>query len=45
MEKRVKELTDSNFMSFSSAYECTQFMRGELYYYVDSLLTLSLNIN
>lgn len=40
MEKRVQEVIDSNFMGFSNAYECTQFIRGELYYYVDSLLTL-----
>lgn len=44
MEKRVKEVMDSNFMGFSNAYECTQFIRGELYYYVDSLLTLPMVI-
>ena len=29
-------------MCFKSGYECTQFIRGELFVFVDSLLTLSL---
>ena len=40
MEKRVQEVNDSQFMGFLSAFECTQFIRGELYFYIDSLLTL-----
>lgn len=40
MEKRVQEVIDSQFMGFLSAFECTQFIRGELYFYIDSLLTL-----
>lgn len=44
LEKRVKEIMESNFLGFANAYECTQFLRGELYYYVDSLLTLPLVI-
>lgn len=40
LENKVKEITTSDFRCFSSAYECTQFIRGELFFYVDSLLTL-----
>jgi len=40
MEKRVQEVIDSHFMGFQSAFDCTQFIRGELYFYIDSLLTL-----
>jgi len=36
----MKSIIETNFRCFDSAFECTQFIRGELYYYVDSLLTL-----
>lgn len=45
IEKRIRQIMESNFLHFGSAYECTQFLRGELYFYVDSLLTLPLLIN
>jgi hypothetical protein len=45
LEKRVRELLDSNLFGFTSAYECTQFIRGTLFYYVDSLVTMSAVIN
>lgn len=44
IEKRIRQIMESNFLHFGSAYECTQFLRGELYFYVDSLLTLPLLI-
>ena len=40
LENRVNEIISSDFRCFKSAYECTQFIRGELFFYVDSLLTL-----
>ena len=40
LENKVKEITTSDFRCFNSAYECTQFIRGELFFYIDSLLTL-----
>ena len=40
MEKKVNEIIKSRFTCFQSAHECTQFIRGQLYFYVDSLLTL-----
>jgi len=40
LEKRIREIITSNFLCFQSGYECTQFLRGELFQYVDSLLTL-----
>jgi hypothetical protein len=40
LEKRIREIISSNFLCFQSGYECTQFLRGELFQYVDSLLTL-----
>lgn len=39
--KRINDVTESNFSCFESGYECTQFIRGELYFYVDSMLTLA----
>ena len=45
LEKKIQEILDSNFLCFQSAIEVTQFLRGELYYYVDSLLTLHQVIN
>lgn len=40
LENKVKEIIQTNFRCFNSAYDCTQFIRGELYFYIDSLLTL-----
>ena len=41
IEKKVQHILKSKMTCFSSAHECTQFIRGELFFYVDSLLTLS----
>ena len=38
--KRIQIVIDSNFQCFKDANECTQFVRGELYTYFDSLITL-----
>ncbi len=40
LENKINEVISTDFRCFSSAYECTQFIRGELYFYTDSLLTL-----
>jgi len=32
IEKKVQRVVDSKFTCFSSAHECTQFIRGELYF-------------
>ncbi len=40
LENKIDEIISTEFRCFPSAYECTQFIRGELYFYVDSLLTL-----
>ena len=40
IESRVKEVIQTKFLCFESAHECTQFIRGELYFYLDSILTL-----
>jgi len=40
----VRLILDSKFTCFTSAHECTQFIRGELYFYLDSLLTLHMSI-
>ena len=37
-------ILESKFQCFTSAFECTQFIRGELYVYMDSLLTLPMTI-
>ena len=40
LEKRIRDLYDTDLFGFTSAYECTQFIRGNLFYYVDSLVTM-----
>jgi len=39
IEKKIQKVLNSNFQSFQNAWECTQFIRGELFYYIDALLT------
>lgn len=39
--KRVKNLVESRFQNQMSAQELTQFVRGKLYFHLDSLLSLS----
>jgi hypothetical protein len=36
----IQQITESEFKCFTSAFECTQFIRGELFIYFDSLITL-----
>ena len=36
----IKQVRESKFRCFTSAFECTQFIRGELFVYYDSLVTL-----
>ena len=45
IEKKVQHILNSKLTCFSSAHECTQFIRGELFFYVDSLLTLPSGIS
>ena len=45
IEKKVQRILDSKFTCFTSAHECTQFIRGELYFHLDSLITLEHAIN
>ena len=37
---RIQRVIESDFLCFKDANECTQFIRGELYIYFDSLMTL-----
>jgi hypothetical protein len=37
---KIQRIIESKFQCFKDANECTQFVRGELYIYFDSLLTL-----
>jgi hypothetical protein len=39
--KKINDTITSEFTGFESAYQCTQFIRGELYFYVDSMITLT----
>lgn len=41
LETKIKEIVDSKFTCFESAHACTQFVRGELFIFVDSILSLS----
>ena len=36
----MKEIIKSNFKYFESAYEFNQYLRGELFFYIDSLLSI-----
>ena len=38
-------MLSTKFTCFASAHECTQFIRGELYFYLDSLLTMEIAIS
>ena len=40
MQNRVIRVTESEFLCFNDATEVTQFIRGELFIYYDSLLSL-----
>jgi len=40
MQNKIEAIIDSKFQCFASAYECTQFIRGELFFYIDSFTTL-----
>lgn len=42
MLNRIQRATESSFLCFTDATECTQFIRGEMYLYFDSLITLVL---
>lgn len=44
LEKKLKEIIQSKFTCFESAHACTQFIRGELYVFVDSVMTIYTNI-
>lgn len=36
----MQHILESKFTCFASAHEITQFIRGELYFHLDSLFTL-----
>ncbi len=40
MKKQVRELIESDLKNFEDAHKFTQFVRGELYFYIDSLISL-----
>lgn len=40
MTKKVRDLTETQFRYFETAHDFTQFVRGELYMFIDSILTL-----
>ena len=40
MLNRVRRVIESDFLCFNDATECTQFIRGEIYFYFDSLISL-----
>lgn len=40
MQKQVQETIEQEFRNFSSPHKLTQYIRGELYFYVDSLISL-----
>jgi hypothetical protein len=43
--KIVKEIIDKDFTNFETATKVTQFIRGELYFYIDSLISLFTSTN
>ena len=45
MLKLVKETIEKDFTNFESPYTLTQFIRGELYFYIDSLISLFTSTN
>ena len=44
LEAKVKDIIATKFKCFGSPHECTQFVRGELFIFIDSILTMSANI-
>ena len=40
MKEVIAQTIDENFRNFESPSQLTQFIRGQLYFYVDSLLSL-----
>jgi len=36
----VKKLVDTDFLSIDSVHELTQYVRGELFFFIDSVLSL-----
>jgi hypothetical protein len=40
MLNRIQRVIESDFLCFNDATECTQFIRGEVYLHLDSLVTL-----
>jgi hypothetical protein len=40
MLNRIQRVIESNFLCFNDATECSQFIRGEVYLHLDSLVTL-----
>jgi hypothetical protein len=44
LNNKMKEVITTNFKCFKRPYEVTQFMRGEFFYYLDSLLTMQTNV-
>jgi len=45
MLNKIQHVTQSEFLCFTDAHECTQFIRGELFIYFDSLLTLQQQVS
>ena len=41
----VKEIYESNFQCFESAKEVNQFLWGELYFYIDSMISITMHLN
>jgi hypothetical protein len=37
---KIQKVIQTDFKCFTDANECTQFVRGELYFYFDSLISL-----
>lgn len=40
LETIIQEIVKSRFKNFKTAHEVTQFIRGELFFYVDSIITI-----
>ena len=44
MEERIKVLESSNFMQIKDPEDLHQFLSGEFYFFVDSLLSVDSNV-
>jgi hypothetical protein len=44
LSNKLKEVLETDFKCFQRPYEVTQFIRGEFFYYLDALLTMSVGI-